>query len=113
MKFSCHYFLNKSYSLQYCTLDINFYDEYSNPYFIDAIKKVKDKMEDMIISKHRKNIKEMNDCHENFSSPSFEMILAGIGLKDVAHFYEINSECSTIFSTFTINFSELKHKDNR
>ena len=87
--------------------------ECSNLSLIDVIKQGKDRMEEMDIGTHRKNIKEMRDCHDNFLSTAFEAMLTTIASQDGVSFDEINSQRSTTVSSYIVNFSMLKQRQNQ
>ena len=77
---------------------------------LDIIKSGKDKMKEMDIATHRKNVKEMRDCHGGFLHKAFEAMVDSIGSNDRVDLEEIQSPQSQNVSSFIVNFNELKKR---
>ena len=79
----------------------------------DIIKMGKDKMKEFDIATHRKNVREMRNCHDKFLSNAFDKLVNQTSNNDVVHFEEIQQLNKSIVSSFIIDFNNLKMRQNR
>ena len=86
--------------------------ESSNLSLVDVIKMGKVKMEDLDIATHRKNVRDMRKCHDNFLLGEYDKLVSNIGNIDSVKLAEIEALNPTRVSRFIINFNSLKLKKN-
>ena len=79
---------------------------------IDIIIAGKDKIEGMSIASHRKNVKLMRDCHDNFLRTAFESMVQKMDSNETSQYEEITDHVPSKVSDFLENFNRLKEHDN-
>ena len=69
-------------------------------------------MQGLDIANHRKNKKQMRDCHDKFLRGAFESMINKMASNDTLQLDTINAHRPINVSNFVLNFQRLKTRQN-